>query len=55
MSIYPPPMCVMYKERNCVVNHDHVLDCTFLNYGNNSFIVKLYLDDTKQMEFLPTA
>lgn len=49
------PQCVMCKERNCVMNQDHFLDCTFLYYGKNPSIVKLYLAARKQMEFLQTG
>jgi hypothetical protein len=34
LSIYLPPVCVLYKDDNCVMNQDNLPDCTVLDSGN---------------------
>jgi hypothetical protein len=44
LSLYPPPLCVLCREENSVMNQDHFLKCTDLNTENTPPIEKLYWD-----------
>jgi hypothetical protein len=44
LSLYPSPVCVLCREKNSVMNQDHLLKCTVLNTENTPSIEKLYWD-----------
>jgi hypothetical protein len=52
LSICPSLMCILCKEENSIMNHDHLRKCTTLNFGNASSVMKLCWDVRRQMESL---
>ena len=52
LLLYPSIVCVLCKESKYTMDQGHFPNCTVLCPGNTSSTVKLYWNDSRQMELL---